>query len=56
MPARKPIGAAVRAPTSTMTSPNQIGCQPPHQRHSTTIAQPIPKKSGVIHAARSIPG
>jgi len=56
MPARKPSGAAVSAPMRTMISPNQIGCQPPHQRQSTTIALPIPKKSGTIHAARSSPG
>ena len=56
MPARKPIGAAISAPTRTMIEPNQRGCQPPHQRQSTTMPQPIPKNSGVIHAARRKPG
>jgi hypothetical protein len=56
MPARNPIGAAVSAPMRTMIEPNQIGCQPPHHRQSTTIALPIPKKSGTIHAARRNPG
>jgi hypothetical protein len=56
MPARKPTGPAVSAATRTMIEPNQIGCQPPHQRQSTTIPQPIPKKRGAIHAARRNPG
>ncbi len=42
MPARKPIGAAISAPTRTMISPNQNGmpAAPPAAEHDDPAADP----------------
>src|SRR5581483_4322518 len=55
MPARKPTGAATSTETRISGSQSQSGCQLPHQRMTSAMPRPIPKKSAVIHAARIQP-
>src|SRR5215210_6989168 len=56
MPARKPIGAVISPPTVTTSSQSSAGSQPASARIPTTSPNPSPKKSAVIHGARSHPG